>query len=611
MLMGQLLLGLINGSFYAMLSLGLAVIFGLLNIINFTHGALYMMGAFAAWLMLTYLGIGYWPALILAPLIVGAFGMVLERTIIRRVYKLEHLYGLLLTLGLATVIEGLFLNYFSALGKPYGIPSQLRGAWQLGFMVLPVYRGWVILASAAVCLTTWLVIERTKIGSYLRAATENPSLVQAFGVNVPRMVTVTFGFGAALAGLAGVLAAPIYQVNALMGTNLIIVVFAVVVIGGMGSIVGSIASGFALGLLEGLTKTFFPQASNLVIFVIMAVVLLVKPAGLFGSAPSLVSQAATLDPAIRPVASGKPKDYALVFWGMTAALLVAPFFFYPSFLIKALCFSLFALALNLLIGFLGLGSFGHAMFLGTAGYITGHVAKVWGWTPEMSILAGTLAATALGVVVGLLSVKRQKIYFAMITLALGELVYFFFLEAPFSGGEDGLSSVPRGRLFGLLDIDNDRAFYYVVLALFLAGFLLVFRTVHSPFGQVLKAIRENEPRAVSLGYNTDRVKLLAFVLSAAIAGLAGSLKVLAFHIASLPDVYHSTSGDVILMVLVGGAGTIFGPVVGAFTVVGMQYYFASWGSWVNVIQGTVFVVCVLALRQGIVGQLMRLTGRPL
>ncbi len=611
MLMGQLLLGLINGAFYAMMSLGLAVIFGLLNIINFTHGALYMMGAFAAWLMLTYLGIGYWPALIIAPLLVGAFGVVLERVIIRRVYKLEHLYGLLLTLGLATVIEGLFLNYFSALGKPYNIPSQLLGAWQLGFMVLPIYRGWVILASAVVCLTTWVVIERTKIGSYLRAATENPSLVQAFGVNVPRMVTLTFGFGAALAGLAGVLAAPIYQVNALMGTNVIIVVFAVVVIGGMGSIIGSIVSGFTLGLLEGLTKTFFPQASNLVIFVIMAVVLLVKPAGLFGTAPSLISQAAAVDPAIRPVASGRPKDYALIFWAMTAALIVAPFVFYPSFLMKALCFALFALALNLLIGFLGLGSFGHAMFLGTAGYITGYAAKAWGWTPELAVLAGTLASTALGVVVGLLSVKRQKIYFAMITLALGELVYFFFLEVPFSGGEDGLSGVPRGRLFGLIDLENDKVFYYVVLALFLAGFVLVFRTVHSPFGQVLKAIRENEPRAVSLGYDTDRVKLLAFVLSAAIAGLAGSLKVLTFNIASLPDVYHSTSGDVILMVLVGGAGTIFGPVVGAFTVVGMQYYFASWGSWVNVIQGAVFVGCVLAMRQGIVGQITRLTGRPL
>ncbi len=611
MLMGQLLLGLINGSFYAMLSLGLAVIFGLLNIINFTHGALYMMGAFAAWLLLTYLGIGYWPALILSPLLIGAFGIVLERTIIRRVYRLEHLYGLLLTLGLATVIEGLFLNYFSALAKPYDIPSQLEGAWNLGFMVLPVYRGWVILASVVVCVSTWLVIERTKVGSYLRAATENPSLVQAFGVNVPRMVTLTFGFGAALAGLAGVLAAPIYQVNALMGTNLIIVVFAVVVIGGMGSIIGSIVSGFALGLLEGLTKTFYPQASNLVIFVIMAVVLLVRPAGLFGTAPSLVGQTTALDTAIRPVASGRSRDYVLVFWLMTAALLVAPFVFYPSFLMKALCFSLFALALNLLIGFLGLGSFGHAMFLGTAGYITGYVAKSWGWTPEVSIIAGTLASTVLGLIVGLLSVKRQKIYFAMITLALGELVYFFFVQAPFSGGEDGLQSVPRGKLFGLISLENDTTLYYVVLACFLAGFLLIFRTVHSPFGQVLKAIRENEPRAISLGYNTDRVKLLAFVLSAAVAGLAGSLKVLVFQIASLPDVYHSTSGDVILMVLVGGAGTIFGPVVGAFTVIGMQYYFASWGSWVNVIQGAVFVACVLALRQGIVGQVTRFTGKPL
>jgi branched-chain amino acid transport system permease protein len=251
------------------------------------------------------------------------------------------------------------------------------------------------------------------------------------------------------------------------------------------------------------------------------------------------------------------------------------------------------------------------MFLGTAGYITGYVAKSWGLTPELAILVGTLTSTLLGVVVGILSIRRQKIYFAMITLALGELVYFFFLQAPFSGGEDGLQSVPRGKLFGLISLEDDKALYFVVLAVFLAGFLVVFRTVHSPFGQVLKAIRENEPRAVSLGYDTDRVKLLAFVLSAAIAGLAGSLKVLVFHIASLPDVYHSTSGDVILMALVGGVGTIFGPIVGAFIVVGMQHYLAPLGTWVNVVQGVVFVLCVLSLRQGIVGQVMRWTGRPL
>jgi branched-chain amino acid transport system permease protein len=282
-LFGQLLIGLINGSFYALLSLGLAVIFGLLNIINFTHGAQYMLGAFVAYLMLTKLGIGYWWALLIVPVLVGASGVVIERLMLSRLYKLDHLYGLLLTFGLALIIQGLFRNEFGSSGQPYQIPEQLQGGFNLGFMFLPKYRGWIIVASLAVCLATWYVIERTKLGAYLRAATENPQLVQAFGVNVPRMITLTYGFGVGLAALAGVMAAPVYQVSPQMGADLIIVVFAVVVIGGMGSILGSIVTGFGLGLIEGLTKVFYPEASSTVIFIIMAIVLLVRPAGLFGT----------------------------------------------------------------------------------------------------------------------------------------------------------------------------------------------------------------------------------------------------------------------------------------------------------------------------------------
>ncbi len=282
-LFGQLLIGLINGSFYALLSLGLAVIFGLLNIINFTHGAQYMMGAFVAYLLLNKLGIGYWWALLIAPLAVGATGAIIERTMLSRLYKLDHLYGLLLTFGLALIIQGLFRNEYGSSGQPYAIPEQLTGAQNLGFMFLPNYRAWIIAASLVVCVATWFVIERTKLGAYLRAATENPQLVQAFGINVPRMITLTYGFGVALAALAGVMAAPIYQVSPQMGADLIIVVFAVVVIGGMGSIMGSIVTGFGVGLIEGLTKVFYPEASNTVIFVIMGIVLLLKPAGLFGT----------------------------------------------------------------------------------------------------------------------------------------------------------------------------------------------------------------------------------------------------------------------------------------------------------------------------------------
>ncbi|MCW5610462.1 MAG: branched-chain amino acid ABC transporter permease [Rubrivivax sp.] len=282
-LFGQLLIGLINGSFYALLSLGLAVIFGLLNIINFTHGAQYMMGAFVAWLLLNKLGIGYWWALLIAPLAVGATGVIIERTMLSRLYKLDHLYGLLLTFGLALIIQGLFRNEYGSSGQPYQIPTQLQGGQNLGFMFLPNYRAWIIVASLVVCLATWFVIERTRLGAYLRAATENPQLVQAFGINVPRMITLTYGFGVALAAFAGVMAAPVYQVSPQMGADLIIVVFAVVVIGGMGSILGAILTGFGLGIIEGLTKVFYPEASATVIFIIMAIVLLLRPAGLFGT----------------------------------------------------------------------------------------------------------------------------------------------------------------------------------------------------------------------------------------------------------------------------------------------------------------------------------------
>ena len=281
-LMGQLLIGLINGSFYALLSLGLAVIFGLLRVINFAHGAFYMLGAFAAWMLLAYAGIGYWGALILAPLIVGIVGMAIERLMLRRLYCLDHLYGLLFTFGLALLLEGTFRHFFGTSGQPYTAPEALRGATNLGFMVLPNYRGWVVVASLVICLGTWAVIEKTSIGAYLRAATENATLVQAFGINVPVLLTVTYGFGCALAGIAGVLAASVFQVSPLMGSNLIIIVFAVVVIGGMGSIMGAIVTGYMLGIIEGLCKVFYPEAANIVVFVIMAIVLLLRPAGLFG-----------------------------------------------------------------------------------------------------------------------------------------------------------------------------------------------------------------------------------------------------------------------------------------------------------------------------------------
>ena len=301
----------------------------------------------------------------------------------------------------------------------------------------------------------------------------------------------------------------------------------------------------------------------------------------------------------------------LTFFAMAGFLIVAPFVIYPVFMMKVMCFALFACAFNLLIGFGGLLSFGHAMFLGGAGYASAHAAKIWGFTPELAILFGTACATVLGFVAGLLAIRRQGIYFAMITLALAQMVFFFALQAPFTGGEDGIQAVPRGHLFGLIDLSEPLAMYSVVLVVFLAGFLLIYRVVHSPFGQVLKAIRENESRAISLGYDTDRYKLLAFVLSAGLSGAAGATKSIVFQLASLTDVYWTMSGEVVLMTLVGGLGTIFGPVVGAAIIITMQNYLAQLGAWVTVVQGVIFVICVMAFRRGIVGEFAHWLKKPL
>jgi len=318
-----------------------------------------------------------------------------------------------------------------------------------------------------------------------------------------------------------------------------------------------------------------------------------------------------VEPKAAAVVSGPTRHQAVVFALMVGAFVVAPFVVYPVFLMKALCFALFACAFNLLIGYGGLLSFGHAAYLGSAGYVTAHAAKVWGWPPELAILAGVAGAAALGLVIGALAIRRQGIYFAMITLALAQMLYFFCLQAPFTGGEDGIQSVPRGLLFGLVDLRNTLAMYFTVLAIFLAGFLLIYRTIHSPFGQVLKAIRENEPRALSLGYGADQYKLIAFVLSAALSGLAGGTKAIVFQLASLTDVHWTMSGEVVLMTLLGGLGTVFGPVAGAVIVIGLETYLAQLGAWVTVVQGAIFVLCVLAFRRGVVGELARLLKKPL
>lgn len=411
---------------------------------------------------------------------------------------------------------------------------------------------------------------------------------------------VVYGGGAALAAFAGVLAAPILQVNPTMGADILIVIFAVVVIGGLGSIKGAIIAGFAAGILEGLTKAFYPEASTTVVFLLMALVLLVYPTGLFGSK----AQASHTSVALPSLSRETPLVRWALFGAMAAALIVAPLFAYPAFLMKAMTYGLFACAFNLMAGYGKLVSFGHAMFLGTAGYVTAYAAKMWGLPPELAILAGTGCAALLGLVAGWLCTRSSGVYFAMISLALAQMVYFVALQLPQTGGEDGIQSVPRGILFGLFDLSNPTTLYGFVVVVFLGGFLFLSGLIRSPFGQVLKAIRDHEPRTQSLGFSTERYKLAAFVISAALSGLAGSTKVIVTQIASLTDVHWAMSGEVILMTFLGGVGTLYGPVVGAFIVVAMQNYLAAFGAWVTVIHGGVFVVCILAFRRGIVGEII-------
>lgn len=604
-LLGQLLLGLVNGSFYAMLSLGLAVIFGLLNVINFAHGALYMLGAFVAWMGLSYLGLNYWIMLILAPLVVGLFGILIEKLLLRHLYKLDHLYGLLLTFGLTLLIEGLFRSFYGVSGQPYPTPEALRGATNLGFMVLPNYRAWVVVASITVCLTTWFVIERTRLGALLRAGTENPRLVEAFGVNVPRMITLTYGFGVALAGFAGVLAAPVLQISPADGLQ--------PHHRGVRRR-GDRRHGIDHGRHRdrpGAGRHRGPDQG------VLARSVQHRRVHHHGHRAAAAPR--------RPVREREMNRQLLGYAAFAIVVGILPYVgVYPIFAMKVMCYALFACAFNLLLGYTGLLSFGHAAFLGSAAYAAGHALKVWGLPTELGLAFGVAVAALLGLAMGALAIRRSGIYFAMITLALAQMV-FFFLQAHFTGGEDGLQGVPRGTLLGTIDLRNDLNLYYVVMGIFALGYFVIWRTVHSPFGQVLKGLRENEPRAISLGYDVDRFKLVAFVLSAAIAGLAGATKTLVFVSATLSDATWQMSGLVILMTLIGGLGTLTGPILGAFIVVLLENkvgdfgqmltrltgldWFLRLGESVTIVIGLIFVVCVMAFRRGIVGELVALRER--
>jgi len=603
---GYLIIGLVNGSFYALLSLGLALIFGLLNVLNMTHGALYMMGAFAAWVAVEKLGLGYLPAIGFAAAGVGALGVVMERGLLRHTYRLDPLYGFMLTFGLATAIQGLFQVQFGSTGLPFAPPAWLAGGVDLGFVFFPTYRLWVVLAALAVCLALWLIVERTTAGAILRAASENASIAEALGVRVPKVLTVTFSLGAALAGLAGALAAPVYQVSPLMGSDILLVVFAIIVIGGMGSIGGTILASYCLAIIESLTQAFYPQAASIVIFAFMCLVLMVRPQGLFGI--SVVRRhefrAARL-PAAHEVRSAVSSVLVRLVAGGTivAVLVLLPLFVYPIYLVKIFCFAIFAASFNFLLGFAGIVSFGQAALFGTAAYIAAHALKVWALPPELAMLAGIGAATLLGLAMGALAIRRRGIYQAMITLAVAQMVYFVYVQAEFTHGEDGIHSVPRGPLFGLVDLRDDRAVYALAAVALLAVLVGLRCLLSSRLGMVLVAIRDDERRALSLGHNVNAFKLTAFAIASACAGLAGSLSAVAFQLATLSGAHWHLSGEAVLMALIGGIGTLAGPLVGATVLVTMQQFLAPFGAWVLVIQGIVFVLCVLLFRDGLVARI--------
>lgn len=614
LILGYLTIGLVNGSFYALLSLGLALIFGLLNVLNMTHGALYMMGAFAAWAAAHILGLGYLPGLVVATFATGLFGIAIERSLLRRTYGLDPLYGFMLTFGLAMAIQGLFQVYFGSTGLPFSPPAWLSGGIDLGFVFFPAYRLWVVLVACTVCLVLWLAIERTSLGAVLRAASENAAIAEALGVRVPKVFTATFGLGAALAGLAGALAAPIYQVSPLMGADILLVVFAIIVIGGMGSIGGTILAAYCLALIESVTQALYPQGSTIVIFAFMCLVLMLRPQGLFGisvvrrhefHAARLVSTSSA------ETMSNPGLGRHLPTLAIAAALLVLPSIVYPVYLMKIACFAIFAASFNFLLGFAGIVSFGQAALFGTAAYLTAQGLKEWALPPELAMLTGIAAATLLGLVMGALAVRRRGIYQAMITLAVAQMVYFAYVQAAFTHGEDGIHSVPRGLLFGLLDLRDDRAVYGLVAVALLGVFLGLRRLLASRFGMVLVAIRDDERRALSLGHDVDGFKVAAFGIASACAGLAGALSAVVFQLATLSGAHWHLSGEAVLMALIGGIGTLSGPLVGATVVVTMQQFLAPFGAWVLVIQGAVFALCVLLFRDGLVARGTTLRGKLL
>jgi branched-chain amino acid transport system permease protein len=597
----QIFNGLVNGGFIALMSLGLSIVFGMMRVVNFAHGALYMLGAFVAFIGGSYFGISLWFALVLAWLLVGGLGVVLERLLLSRLYRLDPAYNLLLTFGLTLIIEDLMRSFFSTTGGQFLVPPLLSGAFDLGFTFYPKYRLFVLVLSVLLCLGVWIVLERTRVGALVRAATERPNLLKCFGGNVPRLISGTFFCAAGLAGLAGALAAPIRSISPFMGQEMISVTFAVVVAGGMGSIAGSVVMGFVVGVFSALAAIWYPPIATAIIYITMLVVLVIRPGGIFHGV-----DISHFPLHYTPITERARRVFLSP--GLACAVLavglILPWLVYPVVATDIILWGLCALGFDLLFAFAGLLSFGQAAYWGTAAYVTGVLVSKFGLPGWSGFLLGVVASTTLGIVFGFIIAQKKGIYFSMITFAFAQIVYFVVNQFPkYTGGEDGLHDVLRGRLFGI-SLADDRVFYYLALGFVALMVLFVFRILKSPFGMSLVGARENERRMLSVGYNVYFIRVQAYALSAFIISVAGSLYVLNHQFVSLEAVYWRASGEPVMMTLLGGAGTIFGPFLGAGIVLLIRNVLSTVTDSGSLVLGCLFVVIVMVFRRGILGEIV-------
>jgi len=594
--------GLVNGGFIALMSLGISIIFGMMRIINFAHGSMFMLGAVLAFLFGSYFGVPLWIGFLISALLVGILGAILERTLISRLYGLDLAYLLILTLGLSLVIEDVVRMFFAVASAPSLVPSALRGAVNLGFSYYPKYRLFIVVVSMVLCLATWFALERTRLGAQIRAASERPNLLKCFGQNVPLLVSGTFFFASALAGLAGALAVPIRNVSPYMGEEMINVVFAVVVTGGMGSIAGSVVMSFVFGLVSALAAIFYAPAATAIIYIVMLIVLVVRPGGIFRGVDisHFALHYTPMTERARRLFMSRPVAAAALAVG---ALL--PWFIYPVIATDILLWGLFALGFDVLFAYAGLLAFGQAAFWGTAAYVTGILMAKFGVAMLLACVAGVAASTFLGLLFGFVVARKKGIYFSLITFAFASVIYFVANELPgYTGGEDGVHGVIRTALFGI-DLKNDHVFYYACLVVVSLTVFFVRQVLQSPYGLALLGARENERRMMSIGYNVYYLRVKAYTLSAFVISVAGTLYALNHQFVTLETVAWRASGEPVMMTLLGGVGTIFGPFLGAGIVLLMRNTLSSITSNGSFFLGLLFVIVVILFRRGILGEIVQ------